>query len=66
MLKQRCSSHFGEALMNEKHNMRTLKPFRLVIFLYFLGTVCLAQGQMTEVPREEIPVEIEFSEPGGF
>ena len=66
MLRQRCSSHFEEVLMNEKHNMRTLKRFRLVIFLCFLGTICLAQGQTAEVPREEIPVEIEFSEPGGF
>ena len=46
--------------------MRTLKRFRLILFLFLWGAVCFAQEQTVEIPRVEIPVEIEFSEPGGF
>jgi len=46
--------------------MQIYKRTSLIVFLCLLGFAWKVQAQPAETPKKDIPVEIEFSEPGGF
>ena len=48
------------------HFVMTIQLKRLINLLWLLGLTVVGFSQNAQIPRPDIPVEIEFSEPGGF